>query len=231
MSAALSSQPAARFLLIAATLASGCMLLWWYFHDARQSHPSSAESFVAKVVVERLDDAQRLDETVELRLGSGFYISAGFVPQKNLPDALDGREIQDPAFWPVALVFYARGASLKDASAVRKPCIRFERPANRRVRQRGSEANTRFIPIGNTHPYAPSGRPSGRRAPPNLPKDWPPDEMRFWTYFGLPEDRLGEYVYELTLYPTARWVSSVRFELGPPVVIRRGELRLDPGDS
>jgi hypothetical protein len=54
-----------------------------------------------------------------------------------------------------------------------------------------------------------------------------PGHSLFWTFVTPPPDQddlLGEYVYEVRLYPTARWVSDVRQEFGDPIVLRRGTL-------
>jgi hypothetical protein len=68
-------------------------------------------------------------------------------------------------------------------------------------------------------------KPAGRcsaTGQPELPPGRDGAHMR-WTFLATKEkDEAGEYSYELLLYPSARWVSSVRTDIGEPIVVKRG---------
>ena len=76
----------------------------------------------------------------------------------------------------------------------------------------------------DSHPLV-CGRKRAKAAPKST-ETWPAEEQRFWTYLAAPAAEPGEYVYELTLYPTCHWKSSIRYEAGTGVVLQRGILRI-----
>ncbi|MGH7199580.1 MAG: hypothetical protein ACREJB_03185, partial [Planctomycetaceae bacterium] len=87
------------------------------------------------------------------------------------------------------------------------------------------------VPLGGLGDWARSGFDGPPERPESWPKSWPKEEVRLWTYVSAREDEPGEYVYELTLFPTAAWTSSVRFDIGRPVVLQRGLLRVVAEDE
>jgi hypothetical protein len=50
--------------------------------------------------------------------------------------------------------------------------------------------------------------------------------VTYWTFLVATDDKApaGEYVYEVRLYPSARWVSRYRSDRGEPLVLKRGLL-------
>lgn len=199
------------------------LVVFWLARRNQELEPVPPNPFVSRATLERVDDWQPVGDSIELEFNSGCYVSAALTPAKDLPKMYEGREVQPPERWSVTLVFYRRGDDAESADALRRPCI----PLKRARPGRGVvsvSAGAGFIPNGNTHPYGPSGRPKGGQ--PEPPKTWPEDELRYWTYFGPRPDEAGEYVYELTLFPAAAWISAVRFDVGPPVVLMRGVVRI-----
>jgi hypothetical protein len=193
----------------------------------QEIQPAAPTPFASDVKLERLDDGTLLGDVVEMRASDGFYVSPGFMPGERIPKEFGGRIVQDHKLWSMALTIYPRGDSAESENAVRKNCIQFRQPV-----PRGSiRPWERPVHVGNASPYAPTGRPRGPLGQPDSPKDVPEGQIRYWTYFGLQSAQPGEYVYELRLFPTAVWSSAVRFQIGEPVVLKRGLLRVTPDAS
>lgn len=200
-------------------------LLWFWWRRERPIEPAGPNPFVSEFVFERLDNGTAIGETVELAVNSGFYARMALRPDAAPPELLDGRSVVESQDWPLALVLYPRHSSPDADDALCVPCGGLE-AADRRHRPRSRNVRV-SIPIGNPAVWS----ASGYDGPPELPEGFgTEDELRLWTYFAVRKNQPGEYVYELTLYPTAAWESSVRFEKGQAVVLQRGLLKVI-GDS
>lgn len=206
--------------------AGTAMFLLWRFVRESEVLPASPNPFICELAVQRIDTASDVRGLIEIPVNSGFCASISFVPADDRPEVLDGREVRNPDEWPMTLVLYPRGSDAESNLALHSSCNRFERPGKK----------PRLVPSSDPPPHRPfqlGGMPgywwtSGYKAPPKAQEPWPLQEVRFWTYFAAPTDRPVDYVYELTLFPTCHWVSNVRYDVGPGVVLQRGLLRILP---
>lgn len=219
-----------RFLLwISAPTLGGVALLLWLIRDKQEIQRAPPNPFVKTLVFERIDDGQPIGDMMEMRTNAGVYASIVLTAAGDTPVVFEEHEVQDPARWPLALFIYPRGASAESEDSLGNPCMKFNRQGVR-FRQAVGSGPKLFVPVrGTTRGYWTAD--VGFEGDLKPPKSWPEDEIRFWTFFALRDQRPGEYVYELTLYPTARWTSSVRITMGPPVVLRRGLLRVGANEG
>lgn len=205
----MSARPAGRWSVLLVALA-GCA--------ERPIAPAEATPFIERLDVTRLDLDEPLSETIDLDVNTGFYANIAFIPGSAIPETLDGRSVQPTNDWTLALIIVPRGSDRGQKTTIYAPCNRFARPRER------------VPPLPYSGAMGIWG-PSGYRSPPQKPTAWPQNEYRFWTYFAVPPDQPGDYVYELAVFPTSVWKSLVRSDVGPPVVLKRGVLHVHPVQS
>jgi hypothetical protein len=203
------------------------VLVWISLQRERPIELAPPNPFVSEFVFGHLDDGAPIGDAVSVGVKSGFYAILTIVPNSVPPDTLERRKVLVPSDWSYVLVMYPRGSSRDARDALCVPCANFER-AGRSERLTGALHVATSVPIGN--PAIWSG--SGYEGPPEPPADLAEKSgLHLWTYFAVLSDQPAEYVYELTLYPTAAWRSSIRFETGPPVVLQRGLLKVTAAAS
>ncbi len=175
--------------------------------------PARANPFVQSFRVTRVDSGEPVGDEIEIAVNTGFTVEIAFSAAPDAPQELEGRPVQPPGEWPVRLVIYPRDHERSDDGTLWYPCNRFEVPNRPYVRP--------VFPGVSEH-----WKPSGYTGPPKPPRDSGENKNRFWTYFAVPRDSPGEYVFEVLVYPTSAWKSLVRVDAGPPVVLQRGVLRV-----
>jgi hypothetical protein len=165
-------------------------------------------------------DTEPFSETIEIAAPGGQYVQSELERHNSPPEAIEERHVATPDRWPITFAVYRRDNSPEQALEFQ--CFVMEGTVER-------------PPAGETHLHPPltlvrvgSNELRSERGFAGLPIIGPPrlGSNLYWTFFFPPdkENPTGEYVYEVRLYPTARWVSDIRTETGDPIVLRRGKL-------
>lgn len=227
-------------LILASTYGVGC----GSGRDDPTVVPAPPNKFVDSIVVEQVlegDIVLELDEETDTPVNSGFVVQFEFTPAKQIPSEYHSREVLHPSKWPADVVFFERGGTSSGKTAFKSNCIIF--PIIRKFplppiysRSASPPKGHADIMINSFHnefwsyggfdqdidvhlqPVSLDSRARLKKA----------KNLWFWTYFCGPKDQVGEFVYEIRVFPTAAWISTVRFELGEPVVLKRGLMRVLP---
>lgn len=167
------------------------------------------------------DAIRPFEDVIEIPSRAGQYLLIDLDRNESPPATIDGSDVSEPNWWPITFAVYRLGDP-EGESACEFSC-------------HCSEGTIPLPPISETGQHPPPMLPVIGRTLRN-PSDAfvgfpdigvPPEgHNRYWT-FVVPPDRErpeGDYVYEVRLYPTAHWVSAVRWETGQPIVLRRGLL-------
>jgi hypothetical protein len=178
--------------------------------------------FATSVSFVRHADQTPLD-VMELQENTGLYVDLTFALGAEIPELYDGKEVQSPQTWPLAVAITPRQRFGKPQTV--RMIVRPDtfRPPNRPYRE-----TFRGVPVGGSGTW---NKRLGFKGPPDPLPGWKKDEARFWAYFSAGTDKSGEFVYEIVAYPTAKWVSSVRYIRGPEIVLKRGLLHVSPTDK
>lgn len=166
------------------------------------------------------EDTEPFPETIELPAQGGQYVQVELERHDSPPNSLGEDEVTTPDRWPITFAVYRRDDS--PDQALEFQCFVMEGTVER-------------PPAGESHLHPPlrlvhvgSNELRSDRGFAGFPIVGPAREgcNLYWTFLFPPdkENPAGEYVYEVRLYPTARWVSDVRTETGDPIVLRRGKL-------
>ncbi len=182
--------------------------------------PAGPNPFVETFEFLNSESKAPVGQVVSFAVNTGFTAELTFVASPNAPAALEQRVVQPPSQWPLTVVFFPRGSDRASKHAIYGCGNRVRRP-NERV----------AVPMLPYEGVDSSWKLMGYRGPPKPPKSWPADEYRFWTFFAVPLDEPGEYVFEVLLFPTSVWKSSVRVDPGPAVVLQRGLLLVTADDT
>ena len=193
--------------------------------------PAPSNHFVKSIGVERVlanDTVSVLAEETEIPVNTGFVVQFEMIAADALPLELQSRKVLHPDKWPADVVFFPRGATSADVTDLIGFCPIF-------MRASGPPKTEADIMINSWHSafWSDCGfseksvlkRPASEASRTRWKKNKAP---WFWTYFCVGKDQVGEFVYEIRVYPTAAWKSTGRFELGEPVVLKRGLLRVVP---
>ncbi len=206
----------------------GCVAvaIWWYYpRPPAEISPAPPNPFVDNLVVSNLTTGADVTAPVEIQVNSGFTALISCVPKADRPVALESRDVQSPNLWPMTLVIYPRGDNPDSHDTIQAACRMLEEPGRRVTAGRLSSEPPLFAPpLGSMAHF----KDSGFRKLPAPVMRLSHDAMQYWTYFAVKADRPGDYVYEISLYPASAWVSDVRFEAGPRVILQRGVLRVLP---
>lgn len=171
-------------------------------------------------VVQYADGPPVFADTIEIPVDHGQYVQLELECFELFPNTIDGREVAPSDRWPLSLAIYRSGDDPDSA---------------REFRCMVPDGAIELPPRGEGHLHPPPrlvhvGSPELRTEYgfAGIPDIKPADEgcHRYWTFIFPPDEGKpeGEYVYEVRLYPTARWVSAIRSEAGDPIVLRRGRL-------
>jgi hypothetical protein len=166
------------------------------------------------------DETEPFSETIEITAQGGQYVQVELERHESPPIAIADREVTSPDRWPITFALYRRDDFPDDA--VEFQCFVTEATVERPPED---EANRHpppwLVDVGSNELRSDRGFVG-------FPAIGPAREgcNVYWTFIFPPdaENPAGEYVYEVRLYPTARWVSDIRSETGDPIVLRRGLL-------
>lgn len=202
----------------------GLLLVWR--RAPREIEPAGPNPFVQKVIIEPIEkDAVAFGETIHIPATHGVYAKVTLERFEELPPVIEEREVSLPHRWPITFAIYRLG-HLDGPEAREYTCLVpgdfVEDPKRSPI---GGGQPPPYLPrIGTRQGWR---RAVGFQGEPDLPARRPDkNENVYWTFLTVPDQNepAGEYVYEVRLYPTARWISSIRFEKGPPIVLQRGLL-------
>ncbi len=187
--------------------------------------------FVNSIVVERVlaDDAVSvLAEVTEIPVNTGFVVQFELLAAAALPSELESRTVLHPDKWPADVVFFPRGGISADVTDLKGSCPIFSRSSGPPKSHSDIMINSFYSSFWS---YCGFQETVALKQPASVASRlrWKKNKAPwFWTYFCVGQDQVGEFVYEIRIYPTAAWKSTVRFELGEPVVLHRGLLRVVP---
>ena len=209
---------------ISLTLAVLLLALYWILgRGPKGVLPVEPNPFVRRVAIEPLDESiPAFGDPIRISAAKGVYARVRFERFTERPERFQEREVNAPDRWPITLAIYRLGES--PGQAVEFHCGR----CGGELLEQSPGDDPHVLPP----PFAPRiGRTSawtrgvGYSGEPQLPPG-SQGENCYWTFLTAPDrqEAVGEYVYEVWLYPTARWVSDVRIEPGEPVVLKRGIL-------
>jgi hypothetical protein len=220
-----------RIGIIAAVVVAAIAVYWWW--SGRPVFlPFGSNAFVEQVTITRLtplstvwgettamdpspERNRPLEDPIEVS-ARGSYLQFDLKRYENFPGRYGGRDVGKPDRWVLTFAMYRTGD-----------------PQGEGAREYGCQVpqGTLIEDHANPHfglPVIGHGFGGENFVGTPILELAEPGHNRFWTFVGVapvPEERpSGEYVYEVRLYPTARWISAVRFESGDPIVLRRGTL-------
>lgn len=200
----------------------------WMSRRRTNSAVVGHDEFLSTLSFVRHEDGQPINDLIELEKEAGIYVDVSFIPHEVLPQEFGNEPIQDPSVWPFVVRIYPR----TDVDAKNAVELRVE-PYRSRVIVVESvlkKAVAGSIPQGpvtrGTTGFWQENR--GFHGPPSLSKGAtrPKREIRLWTFLSPDPVSSGEHVFELAMYPTARFLSKSRFRSGDPVILCRGIIRL-----
>lgn len=211
-----------------AILTAVAALIWYYRpRSPIEVLPVPPNPYVESYRLERLD-GEPVADVVEVRPGTGFYAILTAKLADDAPKTYEGRKISDAIHWSATLALYPRTARNVSRETFEWSCGTFKPKG---MLRRGAKEPDRTN--GKPHPPWRGRIPThcGHTGEPKLSKPLPKGDICRYTYFAVGDHPPGEYVYELRVYPTARWISWFRCEHGTPLVLQRGLLKVSDGDA
>ncbi len=196
-------------------------------HEVSQPiEPVSPNDFVARLFVERVVDSKQsieMDDVIEIGKNQGFIAQFGLELAQELPTQFEGRKVEAPSEWGMMVLIYPRNGDSKSKSALRGCVQPLDRP--------GQKRSWMLVNAGESSFWSADGRNALKvpTQPDSLESmaSWKAGKSNwYWSYMCVDKDQEGEFVYEIHLLPTARWISPVRLEYGTPVVLKRGLLKV-----
>lgn len=191
--------------------------------------PVGSNPYVCKLEIEQLTKenvATPLPEgvpVVSTTRNSGFAMQIGFEVCGTVPTQEGSRAVSASVDWPLMVVIYPKGEDDTSPQVLRGSVYEIAPPGRKRTREpipagfggfwhscKVNEWKMPKQPIGQSHAKA-------RNTSQML---W------HWTFICADKDQVGEFVVEVRLFPTSRWISAVRSELGDPIVLKRFILKV-----
>jgi len=203
--------------------------IWYWWPRSAEAGPVDPSLFLTEVSFIRRDNEELIGDTIELPVRSGIYAEIAYTPNQTLPDHYGELAVQPPRRWPMGIEIFPR-SDINRKSSIQLPV--FPLKPKRRVIRRGLghavPMKDRFISFAGTGHWTEAVGYTG--VPDALNRESEESEIRKWTYFTTGSENLpGEYVYEIQIYPSTHWASSVRIAMGPPFVVKRGLLTIVEG--
>ncbi len=197
--------------------------------------PAPPNDFVKSIILERIntanDSVSEWSDEIEIPVNTGFVAQFELVAEEAFPDEYHDREVRHPNRWMIDVMTFPRGGKSTDKEALRGTGPIFPREP---TSEKSANADSPLHAFNSKHWYYCGFTPANMLKKPvseksrqrlkALKNPW------FWTYFCGPKDQVGEFVYEIRIFPTAAWISPVRSEFGDFVVIKRGLLRVVPAE-
>lgn len=190
--------------------------------------PAPPNDFVTRLICDRLSESNTVSEmsdVIEIAQNTGFVVQLGLELNPQRPTEFEGRQVAPATELPMMVVIYPRGSDDTDPKTLKGGVRPLFQPGGKRTwflindRECGywswAGRRTRIIPRQPVSPTSLAGWKSGK-------SQW------YWSYMCVDKDQTGDFVFEIRLLPTASHISPVRRELGPPVVLKRGLLRVVP---
>ncbi len=172
--------------------------------------PVTENPFAERIWLINRDTNEPIDDEIVISPGAGFPMEIGLVAKTPRPETLEGRPVKPHEEWPIAINIYPRETEADSADAWLALC----NPANPRA------PITPFV--GSMLIW----QDWGLQQPPKFDRLDEPEARRWWTFAAVRSMEPAEYVYEVTVFPTCFWISDVRYDAGPRVVLKRGLLRV-----
>ena len=170
-----------------------------------------------------------LSDTITITSSKGVYADIRWTPATDVPQTYEERSVSDPFFWTVSLAVYPRQRAVWSDDITSHVCQ--QRLHKKTLTKQRLRSGLPIAPVMVGTPRY-QQRSLGYQGLIKFPSDkWPVEERRAWTFLTVPDGAPGDYVYELRLYPTACWLSNYRNEAGPPLVLKRGLLRVLPDSA
>ena len=195
----------------AAVVISGC---------ASMTAPRTAKPVEVKVFVAAM---------FEIGQNTGFFFQMGLELSATPPTEWEGQAVVPASEWALMVVIYPRQSDDTDALTLKgrvNPLDQLNRL------QQPLQKRQWFLPNSGESSFWFYGGRSSKTFPrkpisPTAQADWKSGKTPwYWSYMCVGQDQVGEFVFEVRLFPTAHHISPVRRELGPPIVLKRGLLRV-----
>lgn len=197
-------------LLLLGTAGAGC--------GKQPLPPAPPNDFVSEVRFELLPDHTAIGHELRWTFGEGRFAEFCCVPRDDYPREYEGRTVKAPEDWPITLVLFRPGKKWSDRGTVWLGLTRYS------LGQIGRPQKVlplRHDRVGWHHARFPGDPPCPKYVTEAT------DKLYGWTFLALKPELTGEFVYEVLLFPT--WTGTVvYYDLGPPVVLKRGLFRIDP---
>ena len=216
----------------AVSLALWGLLAWGCGRALKPIEPAPPNDFVARLICDQLSDsntATPLGDVVEIEQNTGFFFQMGLEPHTVHPSAWEASAVVPTLEWALMVVIYPRQSDDTDAQTLKgrvNPLDQLNRL------QQSNEKRRWFLPNSGESSFWFYGGRASKTTPrkpvgPTALADWKSGKSEwYWSYMCVNKDQLGEFIYEIRLFPTAHHISPVRRELGPPVLLKRGLLRV-----
>ena len=200
-------------------------------NDTPVVNAAPPNDFVKSIVVERVygdDTATLLADETEIVVNTGFIVQFEMIPSDAIPSEYHARTVTPPDKWSADVVFFPRGKTSADVTELKGNCPIFSRKTGPSRSPTDIVINSWYSSFWALCGFSETVVPKVIASEGSRSRWQENGDPWFWSYFCVSKDQVGEFVYEIRVYPTAAWKSKVRAELGEPVVLKRGLLRVVP---
>ena len=218
----------ACILVLLSTLWCGCS------RPIQPIEPAPPNDLVTRLICDRLSDKNEVSamgDTIEIKQNTGFVVQLGLVPNPQRPTEYEKRKVAPDNQWPLMVVIYPRESDDTDPKTLKGNVRSLDR-LNGFLNS--IEKRPQFLLYSGESKFWSAGGRNKLKIPrqpvsPTHIADWKSGKTRwYWTYMCVDKDQTGEFVYEIRMLPTAFWISPVRADEGPWLLLKRGLLRVLP---
>lgn len=222
------SQPRASHFLVFVILVCGCS------QSPAPIEPVPPNDFLASMACFRVDSGNvpvQFEEEIEVKVNHGLIVHFTLEPNAEMPREFDGDRVCSLDQWGMCVAIAPRDKQQSRKHIVHNPVnplhwTPYPGPVNRGSMIRWTECGLELKDFPQQPLFQQPKKSSVLKPPPKNPPKL--EKLYFWTYFCGPIDEVGEFVYEVQLFPTSYYTTPFRTHAGSTVVLKRGILRVVP---
>jgi hypothetical protein len=199
----------------------GLLLLYGLGCSAEVPSPVESNPFVAEVRFETINGRIPIGSEFTFTHDVGQFVEITLVPQSQLPDEFSGNPVRPVEEWPASIILYPPGGTHDDPLAFWLGCQRYA--------DKKGLLNTRGVPLVPMRTgWYEAGYKQDLPRPAGLE-----DEGRIvaWTFLAGPPALIGDWYYEIVVFPAHIGTNMIEYELGEPIVAQRGLFHILAGEG
>lgn len=193
--------------------------------------PAVENPFACKLVFQQLSkehDAVPVSDGVPVLTvakNRGFVMQIGLEVCDAVPGKVSGRGVSPVLNWPLVVVTYPKMEGDSSSRVLKGGVFEIDPPGVKRMARRIEYPQHGFWHCSGFNEWKFPKQPIGKLHE----KRWREGKtLWYWTFICADKDQVGEFVVEVRLFPTAKWVSALRAEFGDHVVLKRFHLNVTP---